>query len=104
MVNAWWLRQYADRLDCPSCPPQAGDQRTLMQAANQMALLVAYMGSGASANGQQSADEKAALVAQQSASLITAILSGAAMNDPEQVGTRTSYTTPYHTMPYQAAL
>ncbi|KAG2423083.1 hypothetical protein HXX76_002310 [Chlamydomonas incerta] len=67
---------------------QAGDQRTLLQAASQMSQIVAAMG-GSTTGGNGSSStvptaEQRQLVAARSATLISAILSGASLDDPEQ--------------------
>mgnify|MGYP001807213487 CR=1 FL=1 len=67
---------------------QAGDQRTLLQAASQMSQLVAVMGGSTGGNSSSATAptaEQQQLVAARSALLISAILSGASLDDPEQV-------------------
>ncbi|KAG2423081.1 hypothetical protein HXX76_002308 [Chlamydomonas incerta] len=66
---------------------QAGDQRTLLQAASQMSQIVAAMGGSTGGNGSSGTAptaEQQQLVAARSATLISAILSGASLDDPEQ--------------------
>ncbi|KAG2429991.1 hypothetical protein HYH02_013941 [Chlamydomonas schloesseri] len=68
---------------------QAGDQRTLLQAASQMSQIVAALGGSSSGGGNGTSltaptAEQQQLVAARSATLISAILSGASLGDPEQ--------------------